>query len=147
MKTIKQVSELLGMSKVTLRYYDKIGLLKVNRAANGYRIYDEQDIHILRNIVVFKQAGFSLEDIKLLIGLYSFEEGDECNNRANEIILKNLAEMKKQISFLGKVTTIIEELLPLFETHQLYKINQETLEMNIEELFEETKTNQIEETT
>lgn len=145
MYTIKQVSELIGVSKVTLRYYDKTGILKTKRADNGYRAYDDFDLHILRNVIVFKQAGFSLEDIKIMTKLYSLDEGDDCNDLAKDVISKNLKMMYSQISFLQKVSGIIEEIFPLFQTHELYKLNQETLEATVLDLFEEVKANNFEE--
>ncbi|MGG5371722.1 MerR family transcriptional regulator [Enterococcus sp. AZ196] len=144
MYTIKQVSELLNISKVTLRYYDRIGILKASRSANSYRTYNEKDIHILRNIVVFKQAGFSLEDIQILTSLYSLKEGNDCNDLAKEVITRNLNSMQLQLLFLKKVTAILEELLPLFQTHELYKINQQKLDTSIMNLFEEVRQNQLE---
>lgn len=145
MYTIKQVSEIIGISKVALRHYDKIGILKTKRSDNGYRQYDDFDIHILKNIVVFKQAGFSLEDIKNMTKLYSLDEGNDCNDIAKNVVSKNLKLMHSQISFLKKTAAILEELFPLFETHELYKLNQVTLEAIIVNLFEEAKANILKE--
>ncbi|MGM0123722.1 hypothetical protein IGI37_001096 [Enterococcus sp. AZ194] len=145
MYTIKQVSELIGVSKVTLRYYDKVGILKTKRSDNGYRMYDDLDIHILRNVLVFKQAGFSLEDIKILTKLYVLEDGADCNDLAKDVVSKNLKMMRSQIVFLKKVVTILEDVFPLFQTHELYKLNQKELEQTIMDLFEETKANNLEE--
>lgn len=148
MYTIQKVSEIIGVSKVTLRYYDKVGILKAKRSKNGYRIYDCSDIFILKNVIVLKQAGFSLEDIKALVKLYSLEDGDECNDFAIKIISKNLKAIYSQLSFLKKIASTIEEIFPLFQTHELYKLNQKELEATIVSLFEEvmTNTNQMEET-
>lgn len=45
MKTVKEVSELTGISIRTLRYYDEIGLLKPTKVtAAGYRLYDETSL-------------------------------------------------------------------------------------------------------
>ena len=144
MYTIKQVAGLIGVSKVTLRYYDKVGILKTKRADNGYRAYDDLDIHILKNVIVFKQAGFSLDDIKTLTKLYTLEDGDDCNDLAKDVISKNLKMMHSKIAFLKKVSTILEEVFPLFETHELYKLNQEQLEKIVNGLFDEAKTNNLE---
>ncbi len=51
----------------TIRYYDKIGLLKPTRVAeNGHRFYTDEDFARLQQILTFKMLGFSLEDIKAM---------------------------------------------------------------------------------
>lgn len=54
MRTVKQVSEITGISVRTLHYYDQIGLLKptvCNEA--GYRFYDDKTLETLRQIYSF----------------------------------------------------------------------------------------------
>lgn len=68
MKTVKEVSELTGISVRTLHYYDEIGLFKpteVNEA--GYRLYDDKAIDKLGQILVFKELDIPLADIKLIM--------------------------------------------------------------------------------
>jgi DNA-binding transcriptional MerR regulator len=68
MRTVKEVSELTGISVRTLHYYDEIGLFKpteVNDA--GYRLYDDKAIDKLGQILVFKELDLPLADIKLIM--------------------------------------------------------------------------------
>lgn len=59
-----------GFSPDTLRYYDKIRLLpRVGRDAGGRREYDEADLQRLAFIQRAKNVDFSLEDIRILLGL------------------------------------------------------------------------------
>lgn len=68
MKTIKQVSKLSGASVRTLQYYDNIKLLTPRaRSAAGYRLYDDADVTKLRRILLLRDLGFSLEEIRSLI--------------------------------------------------------------------------------
>ena len=56
MKTVKEVSELTGISIRTLRYYDEIDLLKPAKVTEaGYRLYDESSLKILRQIMFFRE--------------------------------------------------------------------------------------------
>lgn len=132
---------MLGVTKVTLRYYDKVGILKTKRSENGYRIYDDLDIHILQNAIVLRSANFSLADIKILTNLYYFEDGKDCNDLAKDVVSRNLQSIHSQISFLKQVAEILENLYPLFQTHDLYKINQNELEATIHALFLKAKEN------
>jgi len=67
--SIKQVSMQLKISKDTLRYYDKLGLVSPTRGENKYRYYTGQDIFDLQYIQVLTFTGFSLAEIKQLFQL------------------------------------------------------------------------------
>ena len=54
MRTVKEISELTGISVRTIHYYDEIGLLKpTDKTAAGYRLYDERALEILQQILFF----------------------------------------------------------------------------------------------
>lgn len=64
MRTISQVAELTGISTRTLQYYDEIGLLKPSGLTqSGYRIYDDETLQKLQQILFFKELGFKLKEI------------------------------------------------------------------------------------
>ena len=65
MKSISQVAKLTGVSIRTLQYYDEIGLLKPSKlTAAGYRMYDDNTLQILQQILFFKELGFPIKEIK-----------------------------------------------------------------------------------
>ena len=65
MKTVNEVSKLVGVSARTLHYYDEINLLKPTTATEaGYRLYTNDDLLILQQILLFKELGVPLEGIK-----------------------------------------------------------------------------------
>lgn len=132
---IKEFSRLTGISPVALRYYDKMGVIHSKRLENGYRVYDDADLMIMKNLVVLKYAGFTLNDIKILTSLYEEPQGQECNDTANEVLNRNVQEMEERIKLLKQILGVIEEVKPLFENHALYKLNQEKLSKNVDELF------------
>ena len=68
MKSISQVAKLTGVSIRTLQYYDEIGLLKPSElTAAGYRMYDDNTLQILQQILFFKELGFPLKEIKEIL--------------------------------------------------------------------------------
>ncbi len=68
MKTVKEVSELTGISVRTLHYYDEIGLFKPTEVKEtGYRFYDDKAIDELGQILVFRELDLPLADIKLIM--------------------------------------------------------------------------------
>ena len=68
MKTVKEVSQLTGISVRTLHYYDEIGLFKPTEVTEaGYRLYDDKAIDKLGQILVFRELDLPLADIKLIM--------------------------------------------------------------------------------
>lgn len=66
--TVKQVSELTGVSVRTLQYYDDIGLLAPSeRTEAGYRLYEEAQLATLQEILLFRELEFPLKDIKAIL--------------------------------------------------------------------------------
>ena len=65
MKTVKEVSEITGLTIRTLRYYDEIGLLKPTQLTDaGYRLYDNRALEKLQEIMFFRELEVPLTDIK-----------------------------------------------------------------------------------
>ena len=65
MMTVKQMSSLTGVSVRTLQFYDEIGLLKPAQVTEaGYRMYDENAVAELQQILFFKELDFTLKEIK-----------------------------------------------------------------------------------
>ena len=59
-----EFAKMANLSIRTIRYYDKIGLLKPSKIAdNGYRMYSDKDFMKLQKILSLKYLGFSLDDI------------------------------------------------------------------------------------
>lgn len=74
----------------TLRYYDSINLLKPNRInSSGYRLYDESSLRKLKQILLFKEMDFNLDEIKKIINEENWE------NKASFAIQKDLLEKKR----------------------------------------------------
>ena len=68
MKTVKEVSRLTGVSIRTLHHYDAIGLLKPTQVTEaGYRLYNEAALEQLHMILVFRELGLSLKEIRRLL--------------------------------------------------------------------------------
>ena len=68
MYTISKLTKAFGLSRSTLLYYDKIGLLSPSaRTAANYRLYSQSDYERLEKILLYKEAGLGLEDINKLI--------------------------------------------------------------------------------
>lgn len=74
MKTIRQVTELTGVTPRTLHYYDAIGLLKPTAVSEaGYRSYDDAALERLQDILLFRELEFPLKEIKRILDHPEFD--------------------------------------------------------------------------
>ncbi len=68
MRTVKEVSDLTGISVRTLHYYDEIGLLKpTNKSEAGYRLYDDKALEALQQVLFFREFDIPLKEIKAIV--------------------------------------------------------------------------------
>ena len=68
MKTVHEMAKLTGLTVRTLHYYDEIGLLRPSRLSDsGYRLYDEPELRALQQVMFFRELGFPLSDIRVLM--------------------------------------------------------------------------------
>ncbi len=70
MRTTSQVAKLTGISVRTLQYYDEINLLNPSQlTSSGYRLYDDEDLKKLQQILFFKELDFKLKKkLRQLLG-------------------------------------------------------------------------------
>lgn len=65
MKTVKEISDLTGISVRALHYYDEIGLFTPTKKSEaGYRFYDDNALEVLLQILFFREFGIPLKKIK-----------------------------------------------------------------------------------
>lgn len=94
-KTIKEVSEMLGIPEHTIRYYTDTGMIPdMQRAENNYRIFDESAIEWLKGTVYFRQLGLSLKDIRYYHDLCFSEDPEALRERCR--ILQKYCEKARQ---------------------------------------------------
>lgn len=95
--SIQEASQILGMSKDTLRYYDRIGIISPSRKDNRYRRYSKEDLIDLMNVQIMRYADFSLDEIKGKFGFHKMESMDSvyCEEVAAFLDAKNAATRKK----------------------------------------------------
>lgn len=85
--TIGEFSVITGISAYTLRYYEKKGLLRVNRDSGGRRDYSEDDIEWVKFIQRLKDTGMLLRDIKHYSDLRY--QGDDTMAERMELLIQH----------------------------------------------------------
>lgn len=125
MKTVKEISEITGISIRTLHYYDEIGLLlPTEKSEAGYRYYDDKALEILQQILFFREFDIPLKEIKSVIK-------DSTLNK-NQILKmqKNMLTAKKER--IEKLIIHIDDILK-GENYMDFTVFNKT---EIEEMFE-----------
>lgn len=68
MRTVKEISEITGISVRTLHYYDEIGLFQpTDKSEAGYRLYDDNALETLQEILFFREFDIPLKEIKSIM--------------------------------------------------------------------------------
>jgi MerR family Zn(II)-responsive transcriptional regulator of zntA len=108
---IGEVIKKLHISKETIRYYERTGLLSnPKREKNGYRLYSEADINVIWFILIMKRFGFSLKEIKTLIStLYQDVIGENVNT-IELIINKKIDEIDDKITNLENTKKLLQKV-------------------------------------
>ena len=89
MMTVNEVSKLTGVSVRTLHYYDEIGLLKPAQFTDaGYRLYDDDNLQRLQQILLFRELEFPLNDIKRIIDSPDFNKKHALENQIELLRMK-----------------------------------------------------------
>jgi len=89
MKTISQVAELTGISTRTLQYYDEIGLLKPSElTSSGYRLYSDEVLQKLQQILFFKELDFKLKEINEILQKPDFDKVEAFKKQKKLLCLK-----------------------------------------------------------
>jgi len=103
---IGDVTEKLGLSADTLRYYEKIGLLPaVGRNGAGIRLYNDQDLSRLKFIQRAQKMDFTLAEIAELLKMR--EAPQKARKRVRELTAHKLAEVETR---LAELKTLRNEL-------------------------------------
>lgn len=89
MKTVKEMSQLSGISVLTLHYYDEINLLIPSFIAeNGYRYYDNEVFEKLQEILLFRELEFPLKEIKKIVGNAAYDRESALKDQIRLLELK-----------------------------------------------------------
>ncbi len=94
--TVQKLAKLAGVSTRTLRYYDEIGILKPARInSSGYRIYGQNEVNRLQQILFYRELGVNLTDIKQIMTNPAFDESEALKEHREQLLDK-----RKQIDLL-----------------------------------------------
>ena len=129
MKTVKEISKITGISIRTLRYYDEIGVLKPARVTEaGYRLYDEQELEKLQEILFYKELEIPLSDIKKIM------ENPKYDKQKALVVQKSLLERKR--NRLNGIIELIDDVMKGVNTMSFGAFTEEDVKKIIDHSLE-----------
>ena len=138
MKTVKDVSEITGVSIRTLRYYDEIGLLNPTELTKaGYRLYDNKALEKLQEIMFFRELEIPLIDIKKIM--------DNPNYDKEQALLTQKSLLEQKRNRLNGIIELITDVMKgvntmsfeAFSNEEVQKMVNHTLECMSKESLDE----------
>lgn len=102
---IGEAARATGVPPKTLRYYEDLGLVRPDRTASGYRLYDSKELERIHFVLRAKQLGFTLNEISDVMALRE-NDMEPCDHVASliearlaeiESRMRNLADMKIEL--------------------------------------------------
>jgi DNA-binding transcriptional MerR regulator len=119
--TVSDVARLAGVSVRTLHHYDEIGLLvPAGRSEAGYRLYEQNDLERLQQVLFFRELGFSLEAIGQVMAAPDFDR------RAALVMQRQL--MRDEVTHLSAVVEAIDRAIAALDTgaimteHEMFEV-------------------------
>ena len=103
MRTVKEISDLTGISVRTLHYYDEIGLLKPSEKSEaGYRLYDDKALETLQQILFFREFDIPLKEIKAVMDNPALEKNQILQMQRKMLVAKK-ERMERLISSIDDI--------------------------------------------
>lgn len=106
---ISEAARATDLPAKTIRYYEDIGLILPHRSANGYRSFDETDLHRLRFLSRARALGFSIDDCRSLLALWA--DRDRASADVRHIAEVHLSEIKAKIAALKAMQDTLTNLV------------------------------------
>ena len=103
--SIGEFSKIVGLSDYTLRFYEKEGLIKVNRDDNNVRIYSDENKFWIESLLHLKNTGMSLKDMKQFamwghMGDKTMEERLALLKKHRKKVVEDLEKLRQSLEHL-----------------------------------------------
>jgi len=105
---IGEAADATSLPAKTIRYYEDIGLIKPARATNGYRDYDDNDVHRLAFIQRSRSLGFTIDECRSLLSLY--EDKERASSDVKALALEKIVEIDRKLKELKSLRSTLKTL-------------------------------------
>lgn len=137
--TVQKLSKIAGISTRTLRYYDEIGILKPARInSSGYRIYGQNEVDRLQQILFYRELGVSLDSIKLIVTSSTFD-GNKALREHREKLLAKRQQLDVLIENIDKTLGVSEGRIIMTDSEKFKGFKQKLIDENEKKYGEEIR--------
>src|SRR5215475_6586722 len=105
---ISEVARQVGLRSSAIRYYERMGILPPAARISGQRRYDRTVLYRLAVVQRARQAGFALDEIKVLVG--GFAEGIRADARWRRLADRKLTELNALAERIATMQALLERL-------------------------------------
>jgi Cu(I)-responsive transcriptional regulator len=106
---IGEAASASGVSAKMIRYYESIGLIRPpQRTESNYRVYADNEVHVLRFIRRARNLGFSVEETSRLLGLW--QDHSRASSEVKQIATKHITELETKIAELNGMVKTLKHL-------------------------------------
>jgi Cu(I)-responsive transcriptional regulator len=105
---IGEVARQSGLPAKTIRYYEDIGLIRPLRTGNGYRSFQDKDLHRLAFLGRARALGFSIEECRALMSLYNDENRE--SSQVKSLVELHLERIDDKIAQLQSMRATLAHL-------------------------------------
>ncbi len=135
--TVNKLAKLSGVSVRTLHFYDQIGLLKpAYYGENNYRYYEEDQLLLLQQILLYRELGFPLNEIRAILVSESFDKIEALKSH-RDVLVKNLDQTKDLIKTIEKTITHLQGDLTMKPQEFYYGFDSEKQKQHEKNLVDE----------
>ncbi|WP_105405368.1 Cu(I)-responsive transcriptional regulator [Neorhizobium sp. T7_12] len=106
---IGEASSASGVSAKMIRYYEEIGLIRpMGRTGNNYRVYGDEEVHILRFIKRARNLGFSLEETETLLKLWQDKSRESA--AVKDVATAHIGDLERRIAEMQGMLKTLKHL-------------------------------------
>ncbi|WP_200827788.1 MerR family transcriptional regulator [Thermomonospora echinospora] len=98
--SIGELAGHFGLATHVLRHWETMGLLSPARAAAGHRRYGRSDLYRVASILLAKEAGLALTDIRDILTTADVEKRRRIQRRHRDELVRRIVEMRAALSFI-----------------------------------------------
>jgi MerR family transcriptional regulator, thiopeptide resistance regulator len=118
---IGEVAKLAHVSVRTLHHYDAVGLLRPSgRSEAGYRLYTAEDLERLQTVLLYKELGFGLGEIRDLLAEPGFDRREALRAQRAQLVRRS-GRIDAMLALIDKTLAAMDEGIPM-ERNYLFEV-------------------------
>ncbi|AYW48301.1 MerR family transcriptional regulator [Tetragenococcus osmophilus] len=116
---ISEVAEQIGVTTVTLRYYERVGLVPPIERKNNVRVYKQADLNWIEFIKCMRDAGLSVDSLSKYTSLYQL--GNETIEDRKDILVAERESLEKKYLEMGNTLQRLNQKIEDYDNGKFFQ--------------------------